>query len=127
MADTWNEEIKAVLDEIGVNVTGGIAGPGEVERLIGLKDPPTGQACLCKAHLTVWTTMREEMIGEDEPSKAARRAWLTKWLVKHDRVIQGIANCPGCEREAPATPARGGEGQDGPPRRRKRRAPPRRR
>lgn len=119
--------MKEVLDEIGTNVTGGIAGPGEVERLINLKDPPTGQECLCKAHLTVWTTMRDEMIGEDEPIKSARRAWLTKWLTKHDRIIQGIANCPGCERDPAATPARG-EGADGPPRRRRRRrGPPRRR
>lgn len=126
MAETWNEEIKNVLSDLNGRVTGGIAGPGEVTELIGLKDPPTGQASLCKAHGTVWNTMREEMVGEDEPTKIARRAWLTKWLDKHERVILGIANCPGCERPAPATPSYDG-GHDGPPRRRRRRAPPRRR
>jgi len=127
VADTWNEEIKEVLAGLTETVNAGQGGPAEVTALLGLKDPPTGQASLCKAHSTVWTTMRDEMLTEGEPPKATRRAWLTKWLTRHERVIAGIANCPGCERPAPTTPQRDAGPFDGPPRRRRRRGPPRRR
>lgn len=126
MADTWNEEVKEVLAGLSATVAAGQGGPAEVNGLLKIKEPPTGQASLCKAHSTVWTTMRDEMLAEGDPPKATRRAWLTKWLTKHERVIAGIAACPGCERPAPTTPQRDAGPGDAPPRRR-RTGPPRRR